>query len=142
MEKSNKEIIRDNIDDVNEWLDKKVEKAKTVIEQFMSGNHLVDFATIESLSDEWQDIAEGVAVRVLNRAKGRLLLQCIMQKGALLLIHAHPDYEETFRVKTGVLLDKESDRVIDPKNPKTFPLKQYHTIFAIQKTDMEIDCIQ
>ena len=126
---------------IHNWIDRKIEKAKNVIEQFQEGNHLVDFRTIETLSDEWQPIAKDVLVRVIFRSTRKIVLQCKMEKGAILLIHAHPDYLERFRIKEGILLDKESNSILDKHNGKTFKLREYHTMIAVQKADMEIDCL-
>lgn len=133
------ELHKEN--EVLKWLDNKVEGVKTAIEQFEGGNFLVDFNTIKTLSDDWIEITKGVLVRVISRANDKIILRCKMKKGALLLIHAHPDYLERFRIKKGILFDKESNSVLDIDNGKTFKLRQYHTMIAIQESDMEIDCM-
>lgn len=126
--------------DVLTWLDKKVQTAQAAIQQFKSGNSLVDFRTIKGLSNDWQDIAKGVHVRVIYRSVSKIILRCKMSKGALLLIHAHPDYLERFRIKKGILVDKESNSILNVQNGKTFKLREYHTMLCVQEADMEIDC--
>ncbi len=132
IQKEDKEIVN--------WLDNKIEKVKSVIDRFKEGNHLVSFNDISELTFEFQEIAPNVLVKIIHKSKRKITLQCKMEKDAMLLIHAHPDYLETFRIKSGILFDKESNSTLDSKNGKTFELNQFHTMVAIKKSDMEIDC--
>lgn len=124
-------------EEILSWLDKQIE----TVSRFEKGGESIGFQDIKTLSKEWQDIAEGCKVRVIDREDNCITLECHMEESAGLKIHKHPDFYETFTVESGVLFDKVNNVILNKKRGSyTFQSNIWHHIICIEKCEMKIEC--
>ena len=128
--------------DVVNWARK---QAESVALKFRDESKSQDlkFDEVLSLAGKELEIADGVVIYVLKLHDDKFIIRCTMEDGAILSSHYHSDYDETFLVTKGQLIDDDSGVCIgEDQNAVTFYRNIPHTPRCIGDTDMIITGIR